>query len=122
MEPGDRLAPIEGETALPYYQPKAPDPDLTGWIIYSPKGVDEVGKFAILIVIGGSADGLEEGHVLKAVYHRGKRIDPVTEEEYEVPDEESGLMMVIKVFDKLSYALVVKSIRQIALGDAWVSP
>ena len=120
--PGDRLVPMEDEPPLPYYQPRAPAPDLTGWIIYAPRGVKEAGKYDIVIVTGGRADGIEEGHVLKAIFHRGARVDPVTGEQYQVPDEASGLLMVINVFDRVSYALIIQSNRQIALGDAWEAP
>ena len=119
---GDRLAPIEGDTPLPYYLPRAPETDISGWVLYAPQGVREVGKFDIVIISGGSEDGLEEGHVIKALYHRGMQIDPVTKEEFRVPDEVSGLLLVVKVFDKLSYALVGAAIRQIALGDTWATP
>lgn len=120
--PGDRLLPRGEEAPLPYYQPHSPESQITGWILYAPKGVNEVGRFDVVILSGGSREGLEEGHVLKAMLHRGKRTDPVTKEEYEVPNEESGLMMVFRVFEKLSYALIMESSRAISIGDRYESP
>lgn len=122
IRPADRLMPITEEVPLPYYQPHAPAEQITGWIIHAPNGVNEVGQFDVVIITGGSDEGLEEGHVLKAMLHRGKRKDPVTGDEYEVPDEVSGLMMVFRVFDKLSYALIMESSRAIAIGDKYESP
>ena len=120
--PGDKLLPIHQEAPLPFYQPHSPDSKITGRVLYAPRGVNEVGRFDVVIISGGERDGLEEGHVLKALFHRGKRIDPITNEEYTVPDEESGLMMVFRVFEKLSYALVMESSRAISLGDRYESP
>ena len=122
VRPTDRLLPINDEAALPYYQPHSPDKQIGGWILLAPQGVDEVGKFDVVIISGGSREGLEEGHVLKAMLHRGTRKDPVTGEEYDVPEEVSGLMMVFQVFEKLSYALIMESTRAIAIGDRYESP
>ena len=118
----DRLVPILEETPLPYYQPHSSSEKLTGWILYAPQGVREVGRFDVVIITGGSEDGMEEGHVLKALWHRGKSIDATTGESYEIPDEESGLMLVFRVFDRLSYALVMEANRAISVGDRYESP
>ncbi len=122
VRPADRLLPIHDEAPLPYYQPHSPIKKASGWILFAPQGVDEVGKFDVVIISGGSREGLEEGHVLKAMLHRGTRKDPVTGEDYDVPEEESGLMMVFRVFDKLSYALIMRSTRAITIGDRYQSP
>ncbi len=122
IRPRDRLLPITELTPLPYYQPHAPNEDLSGWILYAPKGVNEVGKFDVIIITGGTREGLEEGHVLKAMLHRGESKDPVTGETYQIPDEVSGLMMVFRVFEKLSYALIMESTRAISIGDKYESP
>ena len=122
VRPADRILPLSEEIPLPYYQPHAPDETISGWILYAPRGVSEVGRFDVVIISGGSREGLEEGHVLKAMYHRGKRKDPLTGEEYDVPEEESGLMMVFSVFEKLSYALIMESTRAISVGDRYESP
>ena len=122
IRPSDKLLPITEVTPLPYYQPHSPETNLTGIILMAPKGVFEVGKFDVVIITGGTREGLEEGHVLLAMYHRGERTDPVTGENYEVPDEISGIMMVFRTFEKLSYALILKSVRSISVGDRYESP
>ena len=122
IRPTDRLIPMPLETPLPHYHPHAPSWDVEGWILYAPQGVSEVGRLDVVIVSGGKREGLEEGHVLKILLHRGTRTDPVNGEEYEVPEETSGLMMVFRVFEKLSYALILESTRAIAVGDRYGSP
>lgn len=120
--PGDKIVPKLEDAPLPYYQPHAPPSFVSGWIMLAPTGVDEVGKSAVVIISGGKREGLDAGTVLKAMLHRGTRIDPVTEEEYDVPDEVSGLLMVFRAFEKLSYALVMESSREIHIGDKYESP
>ncbi len=122
IRPADRLLPITEETPLPYYQPHAPSELTSGWIIHAPKGVLEVGRFDVVIISGGAREGLAEGHVLKAMLHREPRTDPVTGEVYKVPDEVSGFMMVFRVFEKLSYALIMEANRAISIGDRYESP
>lgn len=118
----DRVIPVPLDAPLPYYHPHSPSRDVGGWILYAPQGVNEVGRYDVVIISGGKREGLEEGHVLKALLHRGTRSDPVTGEEYKVPEETSGLMMVFRVFEKLSYALILESNRAISVGDRYGSP
>ncbi|MBP9945454.1 MAG: LysM peptidoglycan-binding domain-containing protein [Vicinamibacteria bacterium] len=48
------------------------------------------------------------------------RIDP--NEPIVLPDERSGLVFVFRTFEKISYALVMKSIRPISIGDYVQTP
>ncbi len=63
---------------------------------------------------GTNEDGLtDEGRKLrqaKGGFFKGK-------EDIQLPDERNGLLFVFRVFDKVSYALVMQSQRQISVGD-----
>ena len=120
--PGDRILPTNDSAPLPYFEPRAPEQDVEGWILYAPKGVREVGRFDVVIITGGEREGLEPGHVLRAMYHRAGRIDPITGDTYFPPDESSGLMMVFRVFEKLSFALIMEATRAINIGDKYINP
>lgn len=48
------------------------------------------------------------------------RVDPY--EPIVLPDERSGLVFVFRTFEKISYALVMKSIRPISIGDYVQTP
>jgi hypothetical protein len=48
------------------------------------------------------------------------RMDP--NEPVVLPDERSGLVFVFRTFEKISYALVMKSIRPISIGDYVQTP
>ena len=120
--PGDRILPVNESEPLPYYEPRSPDTDIEGWVLYAPKGVRDAGRFDIVIISGGEREGLEPGHVLRSMIHRGPRIDPVTGGSYQPPDEASGLMMVFRVYEKLSYALIMETTRAVSIGDRYVTP
>ncbi len=54
--------------------------------------------------------------------HIGQDRDPVTRDDYKLPDEESGLLIVFRTFDKISYGLIVHANRPIHLYDAVKTP
>lgn len=120
--PGDRLLRTPTDVSLPYYQPHAPDKRVKGRIVAAHNGVSEIGPNGVVALNLGRQDGLEEGHVLRIMHHVGNHRDPVTRERYALPDEESGLLMVFRTFDKVSYALVVHATRAIHILDAVQTP
>ena len=93
----------------------------------------------------GSRDGIEVGHVL-AAQHGGEVVTTNTGEdearfsfssylpaalrrnkdgvppEVTLPLERNGLTVVFRVFERVSYALVMSSKRTVKIGDKVVSP
>ena len=70
----------------------------------------------------GKREGMQPGHVLRIMRHAGRRTDPITHKAYTLPDEESGLLMVFRVFDKVSYALIMDAHRPVHLHDVVQTP
>lgn len=62
------------EKLMGSFVPHAPDSEIAGRVMSSYGGVAEIGRNAVLTINRGTADGLEEGHVL-AVYTAGEKID-----------------------------------------------
>lgn len=120
--PTDRLVPAARDIALPYYFPHAPDSDIQGWVLSAPGGVNEVGPLSIVTTTLGERDGIEEGHVLQIMRHRGEHIDPLTGQPYDLPDERSGLLMIFRTFEKMSYALVLTANRAVHIADIVRTP
>lgn len=122
--PGDRLVASERKVALPYYFPRSPKTRVEGKILsaLSDVATTEIGPQMIVAINLGAREGLEEGHVLRVLYHTGAAKDPVTREEYALPDEEAGLVMVFRVFDRVSYALVMSAARPVHILDTVVTP
>jgi hypothetical protein len=121
--PTDRLMKAPEKGALPYYFPRAPEKQVKGgYILAAVNGLREFGPSAVVAISLGKREGMEEGHVLRIMRHVGKSQDPVTKRLYKMPDEDSGLLMVFRVFDKVSYALIMDADRPIRIGDSLRTP
>jgi LysM repeat protein len=120
--PTDRLLEAPKKASLPYYYPHAPKTQVEGRIVSALNAVAEIGPNAVVAITLGARDGIEEGHVLRVMRHAGKHKDPMTHERYKLPDEESGLVMVFRVFDKVSYALVMSATQPVHMQDAVITP
>lgn len=133
---GDRLIPAP-PTEFINYAPHAPEQDVNGRIISVYGGVTEIGKGSIVVLSKGTQDGLEIGHVL-AIYRRhlsetgdaSLKVDRVFDEfgatsmrqVVELPEERAGLVFVFRVFEKVSYALVMQTTQPIQIFDSVKTP
>lgn len=121
--PGDRLMPAE--RALPMlYAPRPPESQVSGRIVAVYRGVTQVGRNSVVAMNVGKEDGLEVGHVL-GIEHRGATITDRTAPDREkvvLPDEPVGHLLVFRVFDKISYGLVMSASQPIAVGDDVANP
>jgi hypothetical protein len=120
--PTDRLLKTPEKAALPYYFPHAPEKNVKGRILVAVNGLREFGPTTIVAISLGKREGMEEGHVLRIMRHVGVSKDPVTRRNYKMPDEETGLLMVFRVFDKVSYALIMDASSPVHLHDAVRTP
>lgn len=120
--PTDRLLVATPKQSLPYYQPRPPKKDVKGWILASDDAVSEIGPNVVVAISLGREDGVEEGNVLRIMRHAGKHRDPVKGRKYQLPDEQSGLLLVFRSHEEVSYGLVMETTRSIHLFDAVVTP
>lgn len=121
--PTDRLVAVpEHQPPLPYYYPHAPKEKVHGSIIWASDAVNQFGPMTVVAISLGANKGMEAGDVLRIMHHTGKHLDPVTQRYYEIPDEQEGLLMVFRVFDKVSYALVMSASRSVRLYDTVRTP
>jgi hypothetical protein len=111
---GDKLV-AAGRAQAINYAPHAPDKPITGRVmaIYGGLGkVGEAGPLQIVSINRGRADGIEIGHVL-ALYSLGGTVRDTTKARNDpgalipLPDERSGLTFVFRVFERVSYALIM---------------
>ena len=126
---GDRLLPA-GPAVMNQYAPHPPKSFVSGRIIAVFGGLlnSEGGKNSIVSINKGSLHGLELGHVL-AIVHTGATIpDPQSTVSRDIapqirlPDERYGLAFVFRVFNGVSYALIMDSSRPVAPGDSVRTP
>lgn len=116
---GDRLVPAPG-IIFNNYAPHAPEFSINGRIISVYGGVTEIGRGAIVALNKGKLDGLEMGHVL-AIYRKNQE-KSLKGNRVQLPDQRTGLVFLFRVFDKISYALVVQSTHPIRTLDAVKTP
>lgn len=117
---GDRLLPVRDEELDKTFIPHAPSSKIEGQIIAVVDGVSRIGQYQTVVLNKGETDGLETGHVL-AVFQTGKVIrdtsKPGKPENVTLPDIKAGLVMVIRTFDRVSYALVMDAFRAMSVYD-----
>lgn len=123
--PGDRLVQSDTPTVFAY-MPHAPESEIEGRILEIYRGVIETGRHNVITLNVGTYDGIEQGHVLALHRDRGKVNfrDPNTgrNESFELPEKRYGVVFVFRVFDRLSYALVMDTDGQVTVGDAVRTP
>jgi hypothetical protein len=85
-------------------------------------GVSNIGQYNVVVIDRGERNGIKEGNVL-AIYKKGGLVrDPYTKEKIELPSERAGLLMVFRVFEKVSYGLILKATRPLAVMDEVRTP
>jgi LysM repeat protein len=123
---GDYLISEESLTPVNFF-PSAPVDLVEGSIMSVLDGVSVVGQYQVIVVNRGARDGIEPGHVL-SVYAAGNvvtdevRVTSFSAEKVQLPDRLSATTMVFRVFDRMSYALVMEATREIRVYDKVRNP
>ena len=124
MKAGDRLLP-KPPREYHSYVPHAPDlPVEARVVLVHGNSVRYAGQNQIVVINKGLRDGIEHGHVL-SVLTTGPRLVDKTDKARSViqlPDEHNGVAMVFRMFERVSYALVMESATPIQVGDKLVNP
>lgn len=122
---GDRLLP-EPPRQYVNFVPHAPQGDITAHIvsIYGSTAVQYATQHQVVAINKGSQDGIAPGMVL-SLMTKGQKIKDKTDPEratVQLPDEENGLAMVFRSFDRVSYALIMDVRRGAQVGDTLTTP
>lgn len=119
---GDRVLPTEERNISATFQPSAPKTLISGEIVDVPRGVTQVGRSDVVLINKGTRDGIEVGNVL-SIYRLGETVkDQIAEDDIKLPDEEAGLLMVFRTYDKLSYGIVLSASKPLSVGDKLKNP
>lgn len=126
---GDRL--IANDLTPPMnFLPRSPDRPVKGQIIAVVDGVELIGQYQIVVINRGARNGIEMGHVL-AVDQAGEVVrDTFGQRSFlgikagsafapkvQLPNERSGTMLVFRVYDRVSYGLIVSAENAIRIAD-----
>jgi LysM domain len=120
---GDRLAPVPPRE-FSNYAPHAPQGALAGQIVSIYGEALTAGQNQIVALNKGARDGIERGHVL-ALWRDGApavdKTDPARPA-MKLPDERHGMLFVFRVFDRMSYALILSVQEPVKAGDRFTQP
>ena len=106
------------------YAPHAPAKQIEGQIATVYGGVKESGRHSVVTLNRGSRDGIEAGHVLALYRKGGERLyrDGNETSTVKLPSERYGVVFVFRVFERISYALVMDVTRPVIVSDIVRTP
>ncbi|TVP89231.1 MAG: LysM peptidoglycan-binding domain-containing protein [Thioalkalivibrio sp.] len=115
---GDRLIGFDEDPDL-LFDISNPPPGLEGEVILLFDAISQIGTYQAAVINRGEREGVHDGQVF-AVWEAGRTAaDPVAgrgNEVVQLPEEEVGMLMVFRTFEKVAYGLVIESTRPIREG------
>jgi hypothetical protein len=115
IEPGAALFPYKNrkkEVTL-----KAPDVDLTGYIVETRSGIQAIAAGDIAYIDLGERQGVKVGNLFYVVRNAKVEIDYFSTSDYDLPVDVLGALLVVDAAENTSTVLVIKSIDSIYKGD-----
>ena len=122
---GDIILPIpEYETYPAYFIPQPVDENITGHIVAALNNAIAIGKWDIIVINKGQRDAIQIGSMFgifrsgtgvlvsdrKIIYQSdGNLMEKIGDPDVALPAEQIGELMVFKVYEKVSIALVMRS-------------
>ena len=129
MGVGDLLIPAP-PTPMRNYVPHEPDRPVDARVMSIYGGVSHAGQNQVVTLNRGSIDGLDVGTVLQ-LYTLGKTVQDrsvprgmfsMGKKMIRLPDEEAGTLFIFRVFQNVSYALIMQVTEPVEVGDVARSP
>lgn len=123
---GNRLVPEDSTNVPTQFPLLTPQNPVKGQIIDVIGGLGEVGQYQVVVLDRGARDKLEMGDVL-GIERTGTRInDPYAQEgmkhRVKLPDQHIGELVVFRVFDRVSFALIMHATHPVSIGDTVTNP
>ena len=121
----DRVMPMDNTNFERDFFPKPPSSDVTGAIVALLNSISKSGAYQTIAINLGNRDGIESGNILR-IRRNGDVIPDKAESDpdftVKLPDEQIGMAMVIRAFEKMSYALIMEADMPISIQDYVESP
>lgn len=138
---GDFVLPaLEGQTLPAFFEMTRPEANVAGTIISTPHELREIGKLEVVVINRGTDDSIKAGNILdimrkspKVILSRGearyedeansydklvaKFGDGEESNTWNMPSEKVGELMVFRTYDRVSYAIILKTLKPIRVGD-----
>jgi hypothetical protein len=131
--PGDKVFPTEADVGEDFVLSAPANEDVIGQVIAVVDGVYVAGRYQVLAFNRGKRHGLAPGNAL-GVFDRGMEVrdsfgagtgwlsPAVNYRRVRLPDERSATVLLFRVYDRMSYGLVVESSQVIRRGDFVAHP
>ena len=134
---GDRLLSTDSKDVPTNFTPRPPSSEVHGRVIGVVAGTDVAGQYEVIVINRGTRNGLEPGSVLaveqagdvvRDLYRNGRQIGDTAGVGYSfapkvrLPDERSGTLLVFKVYDRVSFGLIVGASDVIRINDVVRNP
>ncbi len=117
LKAGDRLLPREASPISPNFFPSTPNADMDGQIVGLLNNESKAAQFESVVMDLGQRNGLKPGDVL-TIHKAGETVrDPVTGKRIELPSAEIGILMTYKVFEKVSYGVILSLTEPAVAGS-----
>jgi len=121
----DRVMPMDNTSFDRDFFPKPPSTDVSGKIVALVDSISKSGAFQTIAINLGNRDGVESGNILR-IRRNGDVVADKNENDplftVSLPDEQIGMAMVIRSFEKMSYALIMEADMPISIKDYVESP
>jgi len=118
---GDLLLSTNEDSVVPNYQTRMPTlGDGEGRVVSLVNAISQSGRDQVVVLNLGKKNQIQPGDVLAIESRGGSFIDTRGKRGYEevnMPDTRTGVVMVFKTFDDVSYALVMESTLPVRIND-----
>jgi hypothetical protein len=119
------VLPIDNTNFERDFYPRPPSTEVSGAIVSLLNAISQTGIYQTIAINLGVRDGLESGNILRIrrsgeVIRDMKETDPAFR--VKLPDEQVGMAMIIRSFEKMSYALIMEADFPITMRDYVESP
>lgn len=121
----DRVIPLDNTDFVRDFFPKPPAQEVRGQIVSLVDAISQLGRYQTISLNLGQRDGIETGNLLR-IKKVGSIIRDREEEDpdfrVKLPDEEIGMVMIVRTFEKMSYGLVMEADRPVSIKDYVETP
>lgn len=122
MRIDDRLLESEEQSLVSTFTPKAPKEKIRGTIIGVEGAVRNAGNMSVVVINRGKRENLQAGDVLE-IAKAGEIVrDRNKNQNVQLPDHKAGILMVFRVFEKMSLGLILQTDVPVAIGDRVRNP
>jgi hypothetical protein len=121
----DRIMPMDNTSFERDFFPTPPEAEVNGQVVALLDAISQTGIYQTIAINLGQRDGVESGNVLR-IRRTGQVISDRREADprfrVKLPDEQVGMAMIIRSFEKMSYALIMEADFPIQVLDTVETP